>query len=132
MTHPVVERVARAIGRASVTNVCSDPEEIERQVEDGWTLWIPEARAAIAAMREPDDGMGRAGAATGMVGGGLLLPEGIKAETVWTAMIDHILAEPAQPAAVPLPPFDGTGALDDDPDAIRSLGFHGPKARDRE
>jgi hypothetical protein len=56
MTTPLLERVARALCR-----VADDEPDMPVMVEPGartvkqWTLYIPEARASILAMRELDD-----------------------------------------------------------------------------
>lgn len=46
----MVERVARAICRSNCSPRMSR-DHIECQVENAWDMWIPEARAAIEAMR---------------------------------------------------------------------------------
>lgn len=45
----MIERVARAIGRGAFAD--------QEQEDDEWPNWVPEARAAIEAMREPTDKM---------------------------------------------------------------------------
>lgn len=52
----MVERVARAICRSNCSPRMSR-DHIECQVENAWDMWIPEARAAIEAMREPTSDM---------------------------------------------------------------------------
>jgi hypothetical protein len=53
MNAPLVERVARAICRANLQHLSRDSAIIELLVADRWRNYIPEARAAIQAMREP-------------------------------------------------------------------------------
>jgi hypothetical protein len=48
----MIERVARAI---CASGVCIDPDSYD--VDRYWRRWIPEARAAISAMREPTPAM---------------------------------------------------------------------------
>lgn len=70
----MIERVARAIGKLD-----GIPDEL-------WETSVPHARAAIAAMREPDAEMRLAGFSVRNRGGGL--------EDTYQAMIDSALQEP--------------------------------------
>jgi hypothetical protein len=53
----MIEQVARAICKA---HGAFDPDALTKSVV-AWKYYIPEARAAIAAMREPTDEIRRAG-----------------------------------------------------------------------
>lgn len=61
----MVERVARAMARVEAEKRDRDEggrgDSIDWFISQTWELCIPEARAAIAAMREPDDAMILAG-----------------------------------------------------------------------
>ena len=63
----MIERVARAISRAEASDIM-------------WEAFVPEARAAIAAMREPTEEMWRA------------LHAGMNERQVWQAMINAALS----------------------------------------
>jgi hypothetical protein len=52
----MVERVARAIYKAYAIEIGYSPEAAEKEADEMWPEWVSEARAAIAAMREPTDG----------------------------------------------------------------------------
>lgn len=62
MTDNMVERVARAICRAGI---CGPRDHIEAEVNRNWRKFVLEARAAIAAMREPTEAMLDAGNSDG-------------------------------------------------------------------
>jgi hypothetical protein len=50
------ERVARAICYANCLAAhLGDIERATCQADNGWDMWLAEARAAIAAMKEPTD-----------------------------------------------------------------------------
>ena len=49
----MVERVARAIYKAHSIDRGTAPHTAEEEAEDFWPFWVADARAAIAAMREP-------------------------------------------------------------------------------
>lgn len=52
-TEQDVERVARAICYANcITAHPDDPERAQCQADNGWDMWLPEARAAISTMAE--------------------------------------------------------------------------------
>lgn len=70
-----VERVARAICRSD------HPGMSERLREFEWMAYIDSARAAIAALREPSEGMIDAA------------PDVHLSTAIWTAMIDAALSE---------------------------------------
>lgn len=55
----MVERVARALGRHQVSTMAAaaPPSDIDRHIDQNWQAWVPMARAAITAMREPTDAM---------------------------------------------------------------------------
>lgn len=74
----MVERVARAIGKTYSR---------QAQTFDGW---LPHARAAIAAMREPTEGMIKA-ARDPRTANGSPVSKGV--HDTWQAMIDAALAE---------------------------------------
>lgn len=50
--HPMLEKVARAI---------IGQRNLDAYGDDYWKQWIPEARAAVRALIEPDEGMVEAG-----------------------------------------------------------------------
>ena len=77
----MVERVARALA-ARKCGLVKDPYG-ERLPDDLWQQCIPDARAAIEAMREPTDKMLDAGP-----------PFPYMDKGVWQAMIDAALSEP--------------------------------------
>lgn len=49
--HPVLERVARAMATANY------PRASASDIDEMWDAWLLEARAAIQALLEPDEGM---------------------------------------------------------------------------
>jgi hypothetical protein len=75
----MIERVARAI---CASGVCIDPDSYD--VDRYWRRWIPEARAAISAMREPTEAMKRAADR---------LPDVMSVGDEWRAMIDEALKD---------------------------------------
>jgi type II secretory pathway component PulM len=77
----MIEKVARAICK---THGAFDPDALTAGVA-AWKYYIPEARAAIAAMREPTDEIRRAGDQT-------ISPE------AYQAMIDAALNENVEQA----------------------------------
>lgn len=79
----MVERVARAICKAEGF----DPNSTETTEASYWTTWEKHARAAIAAMREPTDGMELAAYAAERASPSSNLPYGI----AYSAMIDAAL-----------------------------------------
>lgn len=84
----MVERVARAICAASGFG-----EAFEHLVGQAWTHWLPEARAAIAAMREPTEAMILA-AMEGNEERVRVSPQTAKARSqTYTTMIDAALAD---------------------------------------
>ena len=80
----VVERVARAICRAMWGDDCPLMTAAAFE-EEHWSQTLADARAAIAAMREPTEAMCEAGKRGGTVGA---------AAASWRAMVDAALAEP--------------------------------------
>lgn len=91
----MVERVARAItisvynttfGR--VSPVKSD-EEFNKHIEREWKNYIPEARAAIEAMREPTEDMLRANKDSGFTWNCIVDCEGVS--MAYDMMIDAAL-----------------------------------------
>ena len=90
----MVERVARAICRSNCSPRMSR-DHIECQVENAWDMWIPEARAAIEAMREPTIKMASQGlkewqCATDT---GDLDTDAHDMELIWKAMIQASLGD---------------------------------------
>jgi hypothetical protein len=51
-----VEKVAKAIARSYIAADHQD-DAVDRLVEEQWTEWVAEARAALTALREPSEGM---------------------------------------------------------------------------
>ena len=88
MTDSMIERVARAICRANCTPDMS-AEDIDCQEENAWDMWVPEARAAIEAMREPTEEMLYCGDA--QISDWDRTHEDVRA--AWHAMIDAALKE---------------------------------------
>ena len=92
MGEDMVERVARALCR-----VDSHPENATMDGKPLWMDYIPEARAAIEAMREPTGAMAKAGAGaelTTSYGGEYNTFDylsGENAADVWRDMIDAAL-----------------------------------------
>lgn len=86
MTSPVIERVAKAIYAASG----GDPEKVDAWKRPLWKSREKEARAAIAAMREPTATMIEAGYAE--IGDAWPDPRDIAKP--FSAMIDAALKEP--------------------------------------
>lgn len=82
----MIERVARAIGGEE--NGAPVDEPVER-----WRNWEPAARAAIAAMREPTEGILQAMRDTVPVSGYEWEYETDEALPHWQAMIDAALEE---------------------------------------
>lgn len=76
----VVERVARAICRAGI---CGPKDHLDEQEDRNWRKFELEARAAIAAMREPTLKMELAAPVN----------EYAEARECWQAMIDAALKE---------------------------------------
>ena len=89
----VVERVARAICRAMWGDDCPLMTAAAFE-EEHWSQTLAEARAAIAAMREPTEAM-VAAATHGPPSGPVLHPASVRApRAVWRAMVDAALAQP--------------------------------------
>lgn len=76
----MVERVARAIYIAWAGK--------EADVEEGWTDCVPEARAAIAAMREPTEAMNDAAGRLPVLCEHAMVDD----DEAWRARIDAALA----------------------------------------
>lgn len=85
---PELEAVARAILKADPAPHFS-PEEIERHADKHWRDWLPEARAALMAIREPSEGMYEALADKGVMW------RDQTSRGVWQAYIDHVLGKQA-------------------------------------
>ena len=84
----LIERVARAICAVAKGPEYADVEcygETGERWRPWWHVFIPEARAAIAAMREPTEAMVTAGAPFAM------MAEGDEAGLCYQAMIDKAL-----------------------------------------
>lgn len=95
----MLEKVARAICIAAGEN----PDEDWRQAPGGpfaevhlkpgqearWRLYLPQARAAVEALREPSEGMVEAGWGVAPVYDDPATSPGV----YFTAMIDHVLKE---------------------------------------
>jgi hypothetical protein len=83
MTDDLVERVARAICTAN--GVDPDIEHADKfgEILVNWMNFEPQARAAIAAMREPTEAMIKAGTAHGGQ---------TNTDVIWQAMIDAALS----------------------------------------
>ena len=85
------ERVARAICSA-------DSPVLNAMQDDYWVSWLPEADAAIAAMREPTETMADAGGAA-FLDAAMAHESGDKTNRPFVryfrAMIDAALAEPS-------------------------------------
>lgn len=92
----VVERVARAICVVGYEDIPNHADRINLNSPNckQWGLFIPEARAAIAAMREPDEAMLKAGSGAyriATLGGEPSGGARDVAERVFAAMIDDAL-----------------------------------------
>lgn len=74
----MIERVARAMARANY------PAATDNDIDEMWEGWVKEARAAIAAMREPTPAMVNYGEACDGT---------ISAKEIWQTMIDAALQE---------------------------------------
>jgi len=74
----MIERVARAMARANY------PAASDNDIDEMWEGWVMEARAAIAAMREPTPAMVKDGEACDGT---------ISAKEIWQTMIDAALQE---------------------------------------
>lgn len=84
----MVERVARAMATQHWHDNClwDGPfPSVEQYADDEWTLWETTARAAIAAMREPTEGMVNIGQNK--------CDDYLDAAECWAAMIDAALSE---------------------------------------
>ena len=87
----MVERVANAVDDVLFEAIYSErpfetsPMVIEAQQKEREALAVEVAKAVIAAMREPTEGMKDAGASAAFPG------EGISLDDVWHAMIDAAL-----------------------------------------
>ena len=84
----MVERVARAICEASGLNPDHnyDPNQISRSDDVRWRLFIPHARAAIEALRDPTEDMANAAECA----------EPFSFEAMWKAAVDAALGEAAK------------------------------------
>jgi hypothetical protein len=78
MTDTMRERVARAIAESHYPDKC---------VESMWQHMMPDAIAAIEAMREPTEAMVNAGYDVGYS------PDPLPCDAVWKAMIDAAISE---------------------------------------
>ena len=85
----MVERVARAIYVAYAIEEGSPPDVANADADFHWPFWVGEARAAIAAMREPTEKMVRAGEKEFIASDVACCME--PAEDCWQAMIDAAL-----------------------------------------
>ena len=95
---PELEAMARTICRAGLPY--SDLERVDRIVRRTWESFLPEARAALMAIRNHDTSeFLDAITAPLMPYANQLLP-GSAAVSVWQAGIDHILAEPKTPEII--------------------------------
>jgi len=80
---PELEAMARAI---CIQNLVSTRQPQDRATVDSyWRSFVPEARAALLAIREPTDGMKRAG-----------IEYPFDCADSYTAMIDHVLGRTDQ------------------------------------
>jgi hypothetical protein len=84
MTPPLLNRVARAICRAFYASIYPEGP-LDDLVERNWRECIPEARAAIQAMREPTLEMVEAGQ--------IKFCTKEQTRRLWAAMIDEALKE---------------------------------------
>ena len=96
MTDNVVERAARAVCQEFIKRMRPDikDEYIAVYVDTVWKTYIPEARAAIASLREPSLDIIEAGAANidaGWAYPNPLLVARTEAGAAFDAMIDKIL-----------------------------------------
>lgn len=94
---PMLEKIARAIAE-SYYAADYDAEEAKAWAAKDWEDWFPEARAALLAMREPDEAMVMAGAECVWDEPGRWHDkppptEQGEARNAFTAMIDAILKE---------------------------------------
>lgn len=83
----MVERVARALCRTTISRPDYNPVDVDRNVDEKWPLFADHARAAIAAMRKPTTLML---IAAGRTDSGCEL-EFHDSEQVWQAMVDEAL-----------------------------------------
>lgn len=92
----MVEKVARAICHPLYMKLhpLQPPEVIDQYVEMNWSNHIKQARAAIAAMREPTEGMLDVGGeqVLPVEAVGRASPDRFGARAVFTAMIDAALS----------------------------------------
>ena len=96
MTDSMVERVARALARNfGLSHYADDPEYLRRYVDTSWPSFESQARAAIAAMREPTEAMDTAGYLGGRDAADPYEPGNIAVVTtpIYRAMIDAALKE---------------------------------------
>jgi hypothetical protein len=85
MSGDMVERVARALCAEDGTN----PDDLDSQGQIWWRCYIDDARAAIAAMREPTLDMEVAGTEQWLCEAAME----DRSKANWQAMIDSALAE---------------------------------------
>lgn len=84
----MIERVARAMARANY------PAATDNDIDEMWEGWVKEARAAIAAMREPTPAMIDRFVSRALqvqIGGGYTWSD--YARDQWQTMIDAALQE---------------------------------------
>jgi len=88
----IIERAARALCEQHIRKVRghdTDPTHLEEMIVSAvnyaWRDFIPQARAVLSALREPDEGMIEAGTDYRPVN-----PQ-VRAKDCWQAMIDQAL-----------------------------------------
>lgn len=61
-TTPIAERIARVLaGQRISANAGGDIESAGREVDHAWRDYLPDARAVLRTLREPDQAMAAAG-----------------------------------------------------------------------
>lgn len=90
----MVERVARALAAQSFEAAGNDKPGPSAAAERRWPHFVPQARTAIEAMREPTEAMLRASPliGTGITEKGDWATNTRPAQAVWPAMIDAALS----------------------------------------
>ena len=92
MTNTMLEKAARALCRRDILKLPQFKDvgaeaATDDAVNTGWPEYIESARAALLAIREPDEAV----EAAATVGGWLEVEHGFK--SLWTTAIDAILSE---------------------------------------
>lgn len=87
-----LERIARALAAQHWRDTGASEEDVLAFADIDWREFVPDARAALTALREPDEAMDFAGL-TALVERRPIAADTDDIHAVWRAMIDAALQE---------------------------------------